>query len=165
MSSIRGTPSYWKQFFVRCFSHGKKVGYCNFFLSLSCADLKSDELTRIIYKLNNSTSFDDDLKNLTYEERCKYLNNNPVLVAYHLQYRLQVFFKEILFDGPLSKTSYYVNRVEFQIRRSPNIHLFMWIQKAAKFTPGTEEEYIQFVEKLMSAKLPDPVSEPELYDM
>ena len=165
MSSIRGTPSYWKQFFVRCFSHDKKVGYCNFFLSLSCADLKWDELTRIIYKLNNSTSFDDDLKNLTYEERFKYLNNNPVLVAYHLQYRFQVIFKEILFDGPLSKTSYYVNRVEFQIRRSPNIHLFMWIQKAAKFTPETEEEYMQFVEKLMSAKLPDPVSEPELYDM
>ena len=87
------------------------------------------------------------------------------MVAYHLQYRLQVFFKEILFDGPLGKTSYYVNGVEFQIRRSPNIPSFMWIQKAAKFTPETEEEYMQFVEKLMSAKLPDPVSEPELYDM
>ena len=31
-------------------------------------------------------------------------------------------------------------------------------------TPEIEEEYVQFVEKLVSAKLSDPVSEPELYE-
>ena len=89
------------------------------------------------------------------------MNINPVLVAHHFQDRVQVFFKEILFVGPLGKTSYYVYRVEFQIRGSPHIYSFNWIQNEPKLTPETEEEYTQFVEKLVSTKLPDPVSEPE----
>ena len=88
------------------------------------------------------------------------MNINPVLVARHFQDRVQVFFKEI-FVGPLGKTSYYVYRVEFQIRGSPHIYSFNWIQNEPKLTPETEEEYTQFVEKLVSTKLPDPVSEPE----
>ena len=77
---------------------------------------------------------------------------------------MQVFFKEILFDDPLGKISYYVYRVEFKIRGSPHIHSFIWIQNAPKLTPETEEKYIQFVGKFVSAKLPDPASEPELYE-
>ena len=103
----------------------KQLGIPAFFLTLSCADLKWDECTSIIHKLNNSTSFDDDLENLCYEERCKYLNSNLFLVARHFQYRVQVFFKEILFDGPSDKTSYYVYRIGFQIRGSPNINSFI----------------------------------------
>ena len=72
-------------------------------------------------------------------------------------------FQKYIF-GPLGKTFYYVYWVEFQIRESPHIHSFIWIQKAHKLTPETEKEYIKFVEKLMSAKLPDPVREPELYE-
>ena len=70
------------------------------------------------------------------------------MVAPHFQYRVQVFFKEILFDGPSDKTSYHVYGIGFQIRGSPNINSFIWIQKAPKLTPKTEEEYIKFVENL-----------------
>ena len=66
---------------------------------------------------------------------------------------MQVFFKEILLGGPLGQTSYNVYRVEFQYRGSPYIHSFIWIQKAPKLTPETEEEYIKFVEKFLFAKL------------
>ena len=65
---------------------------------------------------------------------------------------MQVFFKEILLGGPLGKTSYNVYRVEFQYRGSSYIHSLLWIQKAPKLTPDTEE-YIKFVEKFLSAKL------------
>ena len=142
MSSVKGTPSYWKQFLYDVLAMVKQLGIPTFFLTLSCADLKWNELTNIIHNFNNFTSFDIDLKNLTYEERCKYLNRNPVLVARHFQYRVQVFFKKILFNGPLGKTSCYVYRVEFQIRGSPHIHSFIWIQNTPKLPPETEEEYI-----------------------
>ena len=82
MSSVKGTPSYWKQFLYDVLAMVKQLGIPTFFLTLSCADLKWDKLTSI-HKLNNFTSFDTGLKNLTYEERCKYLNSNPVLVARH----------------------------------------------------------------------------------
>ena len=112
--------------------------------------LQRNELTSIIHKLNNFTSFDDYLKNLTYEKRCKYLNSNPVLAARHFQYKLEVFFQKILFDGRLGELSYYIHRVEFQISGIPHIHSFIWVQTAVKLTPENEEESIKFVEKLVS---------------
>ena len=100
----------------------KQLGIPTFFLTLSCANLKWDELTSIIYKLNIFRYFDDDFKNLTYEERCKYLNTSPVLIPRQFHYRVQVFFTEVLSDRPLGKSSYYLYRVEFQIRESLHIH-------------------------------------------
>ena len=47
---------------------------------------------------------------------CNLLNNNPVLVARHFQYKVEVFFKDIIFDGPLGKTKYYAICIEFQER-------------------------------------------------
>ena len=156
---MKGTPSYWKQLLYDLLAMVKQLGIPAF-----PGILQWDELTSIIHKLNNFTSFDDYLKNLTYEERCKYLNSNPVLAARHFQFKVEVFFQKILFDGQLGKLSYHIHRVEFQVRGIPHIHSFIWIQNAPNMTPETEEESIQFVEKLVSAKLPDPVSESELYE-
>ena len=142
----------------------KQLGIPTFFLTLSCADLRWDELPHIINKLNKLGLSDDEIKNLSYEERCKYLNTNPVLVARHFQYRVQVFFKEILLDGPLGKTEFYVYRVEFQVRGSPHIHSFLWIKNAPTLTSETEQQYINFVESTVSAKLPDPSEQPDLYN-
>ena len=58
------------------------------------------------------------LKNLYYHERYNLLNNNSVLVARNFQYKVEVFFKEIMVDGPLDKTNHYVIRTEFQERGS-----------------------------------------------
>ena len=55
------------------------------------------------------------------------LNKNPVLVARHFQYKVEVFFKEITLGDPLGKTKYYAMRIEFQERGSPYVHSFIWI--------------------------------------
>ena len=103
------------------------------------------KLPYIINKLNNLGPSDEELKNLSYQERCNLLNNNPVLVSRHFQYKIEVFFKEIILDGPLGKTKYYAIRIEFQERGSPHVHSFIWIFNA----PNTENEtaYIEFIEK------------------
>ena len=38
-----------------------------------------------------------------------------------------MFFKTSVLDGSLGKTQYYVIRVEFQVRGSPDMHSFIWI--------------------------------------
>ena len=85
-------------------------------MTLSCADLRWNELVEIISRLNRLNLSDEDIKNMSYHRRCETLNKNPVLVARHFQYRVEVFFKVIVLDGPLGKTSYYAIRVEFQVR-------------------------------------------------
>ena len=76
---------------------------------------------------------------------------------------MQVFFKEIVLDGPLGKTKYYALRIEFQERGSPHVHAFIWILDAPKISDETE--YKSFVERTISALLPDPESEPELSEL
>ena len=85
MSSAKGTPAYWKQFLFDVLAMVKQLGIPTYFLTLSCADLRWEELPYIINKLNNLGLSDKELKNLSSQERCNLLNNNPVLVARHFQ--------------------------------------------------------------------------------
>ena len=108
--------------------------------------------------------FSDVIKNMTYQERCNTLNKNPVLVARHFQYRVEIFFKVIVLHGPLGKTSYYAIRVEFQVRGSPHIHSFIWILNAPKLSKETKDEYIQCVDSIIRTDIPNSVSEKELFE-
>ena len=84
---------------------------------------------------------------MCYQDRRDTLNKNPVLVAKHFHYRTEVFFKEIVLNGPLDKTKYYANHVKFQVRGSPHIHSFIWILNAPKLNIDSKEEYIQWVDR------------------
>ena len=124
---------------------------------------KVGELPYIINKLNNLGLSDDELKNLGYQEWCNLLNKNPVLVARHFRYNIEVFFKEIIHDSPLRKKKHYVIHNEFQERSSPHDHLFIWIFKA----PNNQNEtaYIEFLEKIINVQLPDHLKELVLFEL
>ena len=107
-------------------------------MTWSCAELRWDELPYIINKLNNLNLTDEEVRNLTYQQRIKLLNDNPVLVARHFQYKVQVSFKEIVLDGPLGKIKYYPLRIEFQERGSCHVHAFVWILDAPRISDETE---------------------------
>ena len=84
----------------------------------------------IIIKLNSLGLSGKELKNLSYQEWCNLLNNNPVLVKRHFQYKVKRFFKEIILDGPLGKGKYYAKVIEFQERSGPHVHSFTCIFSA-----------------------------------
>ena len=75
----------------------------------------------------------------------------------HSQYKVEVFFKEIILDGPLGKTKYAIC-IEFQKRGSPHVHSFIWLFNA----PNIENEaaYIESIEKTINAQLPDHLNDP-----
>ena len=88
--SIKGTPAYWKAFLYDVLAMVKQLGLPTYFLTLSCADLKWEELVDIITKLNNLQNICNE--NIDYFKRCEILNQNPVLTARRFQYRVEVFF-------------------------------------------------------------------------
>ena len=161
MSSVKGTPAYWKQFLYDVLAMVKQLGIPTYFLILSCAELRWEELPYIINKLNNLGLSEKELKNLSYQERCNLLNNNRVLVARHFQYKAEVFFKEIILDGSLGKTRYYAIRIEFQGRGSPHAHSFIFIFNAPNIQ--NEADYIEFIKKTINAQLPDHSNDPGLF--
>ena len=97
---------------------------------------------------------------MSYHEWCDTRKKTPVLVARHFQYRIKMFFKTIVHDGPLQKTQYYAIRVEFQVRGSPHIHYFIWILNAPKLTKVTIDDYRKWVDSVIRSDLPDPNKEP-----
>ena len=161
MSSVKGTPAYWKQFLYDVLAMVKQLGIPTYFLTLSCADLRWEELPYIINKLSNLVLSYEELKKLSYQEQCNLLNNNPVLVARHFQYKIEVFFREIILDGNLWKTKYYAICIEFQERDSSHVHSFLWIFN----TPNIENEaaYLELIEKTVNEQLPDHLSDPEIF--
>ena len=52
MNNIKGTPVYWKRFLLEVLAMVKQLGLSTFFMTLSRADLRWDELVSIISKLN-----------------------------------------------------------------------------------------------------------------
>ena len=76
---------------------------------------------------------------------------------------LKYFFKEIVLDGPLEKTKFYVICIEFQERDSPHVHSFMWTFNG----PNIENEVadIAFIEKTINVQLPDHLNDPELFEL
>ena len=51
MNSVKGAPAYWKKFLQEVLAMVKQLGPPSFFLTLSYADLRWNELISIIYKL------------------------------------------------------------------------------------------------------------------
>ena len=102
MSSVKGTPTYWKYVLAMV----KQLSILTYFLALSCADLRWEELPYIINKSKKLGLSDEELKSLSYQERYNLLTNNPVLVAKHSQYKIYFFkgiFKEIILHGSLGE--------------------------------------------------------------
>ena len=128
--NTKGTPAYGKKFLFDVLAMVKQLGVPTFFMTLPSTDLKWNELVSIVNKLHKLNMSEEDIENLTYHDRCHLLNSNPVLVAKHFQYRVEVFFKEIVVDGPMRKTKYYTIGLEFQVRGSPHVHSLLWVTNA-----------------------------------
>ena len=134
-------------------------------MTLSCADLGCTELVSIISKLSGLNLPDDDINGMDNFQRCEILNSNPVLLSRHFQYRVEVFFTQIIINGHLGKVKYHAICVEFQFRGSPSIHSFFWVIDAPLFTKETRNEYLNYIDHIIKMELPDKDSETGLYEM
>ena len=164
MSSIKGTPAYWKHFLYDILAMVKQLGLPSYFLTLSCADLRWNELVLIIARLNN---IDVENEELDYFQRCNILNQNPVLTARHFQYRVESFFKEILLhrNSPIGKVVNYALKVEFQFRGSLHLHAFVWCSEIPALSKENSDFYATYIQNIVRTDLPDPNIEPELHDL
>ena len=65
-------------------------------MTLSCADLRWPELFQIISRIQRQDITDEEVDALSYDEKCKMLNLNPVIVAKlsntEFKHLLQKFF-------------------------------------------------------------------------
>jgi len=136
-------------------------------MTLSCADLRWPELFQIIARASGRNMTDEEVDALSYEEKCRLLNVNPVITAKHFQYRVETFFTEILLTNvnPIGKRVHYVHRIEFQMRGSPHLHALIWTSDCPKLTHDTKEAYINYIDQHVQAYLPNKETDTELYEL
>ena len=81
LRQIPDTPPYWQRFMYEVVAMVKQLGIPTWFMTLSCADLRWPELFQIISRMQGKDVTDEEVDALSYDERCKMLNLNPVIVA------------------------------------------------------------------------------------
>ena len=85
MNYVKGSPAFWKRFQLEVLAMIRQLGCPTLFFTLSCADLRWDELIQIISLVNGLNLTTEYIASLNYFERCEILNSNSVLVAKHFQ--------------------------------------------------------------------------------
>ena len=93
VNTIKRTPAYWKIFFLDVLAVIKELELSTFFLTFSCADLRCNELISIISKLEGNVLSDEQIQNLSFQDRYKCFKKNHILIAIHFQCRVEMFFK------------------------------------------------------------------------
>ena len=158
LRQVPGTPPYWQKFMYEVIANVKQLGIPTWFMTLSCADLRWPELFQIVARTQGKNITEEQVKALSYAERCSIFN---------FQYRVDTFFTEVLLSqsNPIGKITYYALRIEFQMRGSPHLHALIWTSDCPKLTSENKEAYIEFIDKHVQANLPNEQDEPELHEL
>ena len=167
LRGIPGSPPYWQKFMYEVIAMVQQLGIPTWFLTLSCADLRWHELFHILSRVRGENITDEEIDNLSYNEKCSLLNLNPVIVAKHFQHRVETFFKDVLLSNakPVGKIVYYALRIEFQMRGSPHLHSLIWTSDCPELKDGSEEAYTRYIDKHVQGSLPNRENDCQFHDL
>ncbi|KAI3924837.1 hypothetical protein MKW98_031088 [Papaver atlanticum] len=120
---MRGCRAYWYSRLKELISMVNQLGPPTIFFTLSAADLQWPELYKLLDTENRLESLDP---NRRMRERAKLLNQNPLVVSWFLQKRVDLFLK--LFLKKEFKVVDHWYRFEWQSRGSGHMHGFLWLE-------------------------------------
>ena len=97
---------------------------------------------------------DEQVENLTWEERSKLVRNYPITCARYFENRCHEYIKLAMGDSaPLDKVNDFFYCVEFQQRGSPHIHGLFWVKGAPTMEKNSEREVCHYLDKFISCSL------------
>ena len=157
LKNVRGSPAYYQRTFYELLAMIRQLGTPTWFFTLSAADMKWPEVIQTIAKQYGVAYTDEEVCQLSFEERSNWLRRNPVTAARHFQYRLDVFFKDFLKSSvhPLGEITDEAIRIEFQNRGSPHAHCVLWVKGAPKFSEHPDGEVCNFIDKYIACNIPN----------
>ncbi|KAI3934810.1 hypothetical protein MKW98_026218 [Papaver atlanticum] len=120
---MRGCRVYWYSRLKELISMVNQLGPPTIFFTLSAADLQWPELYKLLDTENRLESLDPNRRR---RERAKLLNENPLVVSWFLQKRVDLFLK--LFLKKEFKVVDHWYRFEWQSRGSGHVHGFLWLE-------------------------------------
>ncbi|KAK7878952.1 hypothetical protein WMY93_034202, partial [Mugilogobius chulae] len=164
MTTLRGTPSYWSKCLLDLYAMIRQLGCPTFFITFSAAELSHwpEFIEAIKAQQGENVNFDE----LDWETKCEILRSNPVTTMRMFDKRIEGLFKYLINSPakPLGEVTDYFVKTEFQHRGTPHAHILVFT--TFEFDLEQDEQIlIEFIDKYISAKLPDPNEDPELYKL
>ena len=167
LQPVRGTPPYWQRVQLKLLAAIKQLGIFTLFFTLSAADMKWHDTLQSLARQQGITISDEEIDNMSWDQKCNWLRTNPVTTARHFQYRLECLMKDITLSDakPLGEVLHFFYRIEFQQRGSPHAHGVLWIKDAPNLNTDDAKTITNFVDKYISAVLPLEQDDPELFNL
>ena len=131
----------------------RQLSLPTWFMSLSAADTRWTDLLRMLARLNDDIEYsDEEIENLSWQEKTKLVQKDPVTCSRYFYHRVQEFLNTVLESScePIGKVKDYFYRVEFHQRGSPHIHMLVWIENAPNLERSSREEIEQFVDNYLT---------------
>ena len=127
LKNVRGSPAYFQKIMYDVLGMIRQLGLPTWFLTLSAADMQWPDVIQTIARQYGTILTEDSVKSISFEEKSKWLWQNPVTAARHFQYQLNSLFNIFLKSSanPLGKLEDYAIRIEFQARGSPHAHTIL----------------------------------------
>ncbi|KAK9072558.1 hypothetical protein SSX86_008992 [Deinandra increscens subsp. villosa] len=138
-SSFTGGPRYMYKHYQDALAICRVYGNPQYFITFTC-NVKWPEIQRYMSRYPMLKAQD-----------------KPEIVSRVFQIKLKAFIKFLKVSKPFGDVSAYVYTVEFQKRGLPHCHFLIWVTDPFKIRNPDE------LDRYISAEIPDPVSEPELY--
>ena len=141
LKNVRGSPAYFQRVMYEVLGMIRQLGLPTWFLTLSAADMQWPDVIQTIARQYGTILSDDDVKGMSFEDKSKWLRQNPVTAARHFHYRLQTFFQTFHKSRaqPIGELVDYAIRIEFQARGSPHAHTILWIKDSPKLDQDPDE--------------------------
>ena len=130
---LRNSPAYLEKRKKDIFAMIRQLSLPTWFVSLSAADTRWNDLLKMLAKLNDAVEYSDkEVEALTWQERTRLVQKDPVTCSRYFDHRVQEFLNTVLKSEiePIGKVIDFFYRVEFQQRGSPHIHMLIWIESA-----------------------------------
>ena len=166
LKTLRGSPPYFEKAKKDLFATIRQLGPASLFCSFSSAETKWTHLLRILGKLVDPNNYsDEELDNLTWDEKCRLIQSDPVTCARHFDFQFNTFLKDVLMSelAPLGKIKDWFYRVEYQQRGSPHIHMLIWLENAPVFGVDKDEDVVAYIDSVVACRKPD--NDPELLEL
>ena len=107
----------------------------------------------MLAKLNDGIDYSEkELENLSWQEKTKLVQKDPVTCSRYFDHRVQEFKKTVLKAVVSQLESYLTTFTElsFNSVALPHIHMLVWIENAQTLETNSEREIVQFVDKYLT---------------
>ena len=165
--NIRGTPQYFKGMLYDVLAKIRHFDIYTAFLTCSVAEFHWPEVIQIVARQYGETLTVDEVNNMNWDTKVKYMKRNPVTVARQIDYILNQVMGKVILSGmhPIGQVLNFDLRVEFASRGTAHFHCPIHIVGAPKIDVDEDSKVIEFIDKYITCSLPDEEIDAELTNL